>query len=314
MEEGTSKSPSRCSDTGDAYVDAHQWDTREDCEVRQILDRVADKWSLLVIALLDSRTLRFTELSREIDGVSQRMLTVTLRHLERDGLVRRTVHPVVPPRVDYELTPLGVTLHDTIQSLVDWTERHQNEIATARASYDARADTAPVATGPAPSAKTGRGTARAAAGPGAATREDGVRAVGRGAVVERGGAVGRGAVVERGGAVGRGAAAVRGGAAGRAGVAVRGDGTPPATPLRNETPSATAPRDETRPSVPLRNETRVVEPAREESRPGAGLSRCEVCGDPIRAARTGRPARFCGTACRQRAHRRRSRAALRHSG
>ena len=99
---------------------------------------VADKWSLLVIALLDRRSLRFTELRREIDGVSQRMLTRTLRHLERDGLVRRTVHPVVPPRVDYELTPLGATLHDTIRALVTWTEEHQNEIAAARAAYDVR--------------------------------------------------------------------------------------------------------------------------------------------------------------------------------
>lgn len=74
-------------------------------QVRRILDRIADKWSLLVIALLDRRSLRFTELRRKIDGVSQRMLTVTLRQLERDGLVRRTVYPVVPPRVDYELTP-----------------------------------------------------------------------------------------------------------------------------------------------------------------------------------------------------------------
>ena len=106
--------------------------------MRQILDRVADKWSLLVIALLDRRTLRFTELRREIDGVSQRMLTVTLRQLERDGLVRRTVHPVVPPRVDYALTPLGSTLHTTIQALVTWTEAHQNEIAASRADYDAR--------------------------------------------------------------------------------------------------------------------------------------------------------------------------------
>jgi DNA-binding HxlR family transcriptional regulator len=70
------------------------------------------------------------------------MLTVTLRQLERDGLVKRTVHPVVPPRVDYELTPLGVTLHDTIRSLVIWTEEHQNEIAAARAEYDRRADQA----------------------------------------------------------------------------------------------------------------------------------------------------------------------------
>ena len=140
MEEGTSKSPGYCANTGDAYSDAHQWDTREDCEVRQILDRIADKWSLLVIALLDRRTLRFSELRRTIDGISQRMLTVTLRQLERDGLVRRTVYPVVPPRVDYELTPLGVTLHDTIQALVTWTEEHQSEIATARADYDTRTE------------------------------------------------------------------------------------------------------------------------------------------------------------------------------
>ena len=85
------------------------------------------------------RRLRFTELRREIDGVSQRMLTVTLRSLERDGLVKRTVHPVVPPRVEYELTPLGGTLHATIRSLVTWTEAHQEEIAVAREAYDRRA-------------------------------------------------------------------------------------------------------------------------------------------------------------------------------
>ncbi|MFJ6654940.1 winged helix-turn-helix transcriptional regulator [Streptomyces sp. NPDC091377] len=146
MEEGTLKSPSNSEGTADFTVkcfdaDAFQWDTREDCEVRQILDRIADKWSLLVIALLDTRRLRFSELRREIDGVSQRMLTVTLRQLERDGLVRRTVHAVVPPRVDYELTSLGKTLHSTIQSLVAWTEHHRNEIAAARAAYDARETT-----------------------------------------------------------------------------------------------------------------------------------------------------------------------------
>ncbi len=134
MEEGTSKEPSHSCCTEDAF----QWDTREDCDVRQILDRIGDKWSLLVIALLDNRKLRFTELIKTIDGISQRMLTVTLRQLERDGLVLRTVHPVVPPRVDYELTPLGVTLHETIQSLVTWTEAHQNEIAAARSEYDRR--------------------------------------------------------------------------------------------------------------------------------------------------------------------------------
>ncbi len=138
MEDGTSKSLGHCGDTEEDY-DVLQWDTRVDCEVRQILDRVADKWSLLVIALLDQRSLRFTELKRKIDGVSQRMLTRTLRHLERDGLVERTVYPTVPPRVDYALTPLGASLHTTIKALVVWTESHQNEIATARNSYDRRA-------------------------------------------------------------------------------------------------------------------------------------------------------------------------------
>ncbi|MCC8478008.1 transcriptional regulator [Streptomyces sp. CS149] len=143
MEEGTSKSPSHCADTGtDAGAgpdyDISQWDVREGCEVRQILDRVADKWSLLAIAHLERRTLRFSELRRLIEGISQRMLTVTLRQLERDGLVRRTVYPVVPPRVEYELTELGATLHTTIRSLVDWTESHQQEIAQARSDYDAR--------------------------------------------------------------------------------------------------------------------------------------------------------------------------------
>ncbi|MFD0365448.1 MULTISPECIES: winged helix-turn-helix transcriptional regulator [unclassified Nocardia] len=137
MEDGTLKSPGYCGDTEEDY-DVLQWDTRVDCEVRQILDRVADKWSLLVIALLDQRSLRFTELKRKIDGVSQRMLTRTLRHLERDGLVERTVYPTVPPRVDYALTPLGVSLHATIKALVVWTEGHQNEIASARDAYDRR--------------------------------------------------------------------------------------------------------------------------------------------------------------------------------
>lgn len=143
MEEGTSKEPSHSCCTEDAF----QWDTREDCEVRQILDRIGDKWSLLVIALLDNRKLRFTELKKTIDGISQRMLTVTLRQLERDGLVLRTVYPVVPPRVDYELTPLGVTLHATIQSLVTWTETHQQEVATARADYDTRSTLTEISAG-----------------------------------------------------------------------------------------------------------------------------------------------------------------------
>ena len=137
MEEGTSKSPSDAAGTGGECL---QWAFGEDCEVRRILDRIADKWSLLVIELLERRTLRFSELRKSIDGISQRMLTLTLRQLERDGIVARTVYPVVPPRVDYALTPLGMTLYETIQSLVAWTERNQGEIAAARARYDARSE------------------------------------------------------------------------------------------------------------------------------------------------------------------------------
>lgn len=137
MEDGTSQTLGYCADTSADY-DVLQWDTREDCEVRQILDRIADKWSLLLIALLDGRSMRFTQLRQSVDGISQRMLARTLRHLERDGLVRRTVHATVPPRVDYELTPLGTTLHTTIRALVTWTEKHQKDIAVARAAYDVR--------------------------------------------------------------------------------------------------------------------------------------------------------------------------------
>ncbi|MBM7817870.1 DNA-binding HxlR family transcriptional regulator [Cellulosimicrobium cellulans] len=119
-------------------VEVWQWDAREDCEVRQILDRIADKWSLLAIALLDRRVMRFTELKREIDGISQRMLSRTLRQLERDGIVERTVYPTVPPRVDYALTEMGRSLHATTKALVVWTEAHQERIAAARSAYDER--------------------------------------------------------------------------------------------------------------------------------------------------------------------------------
>lgn len=107
------------------------------CELRDLLDRLADKWSLLVVELLGDGTRRFTELRRAIDGISQRMLTLTLRQLERDGLVTRTVHPVVPPRVDYTLTPLGASLLAAVQPLVSWTRDHRDEIAAARERFDA---------------------------------------------------------------------------------------------------------------------------------------------------------------------------------
>jgi DNA-binding HxlR family transcriptional regulator len=112
----------------------------EKCEARQILDRVGDKWSMSVIYELGSGSRRFTELRRAIDGISQRMLTATVRILERDGLVLRTVHPVVPPRVDYTLTPLGQTLLGTVYQLMKWAVEHADEINDARAAYDIRAE------------------------------------------------------------------------------------------------------------------------------------------------------------------------------
>ena len=108
------------------------------CTIRDLLDRLADKWSLLVVELLGSGPHRFTGLRREIDGISQRMLTLTLRNLERDGMVRRTVYPVVPPRVDYELTTLGASLLAAVQPLCAWVRANNDTVATARASYDSR--------------------------------------------------------------------------------------------------------------------------------------------------------------------------------
>ncbi len=108
------------------------------CRAREVLQRVGDKWSMYVIDLLGQRTMRFTELHRGIDAITARMLTVTLRGLERDGIVTRTIHPVIPPRVDYALTPMGRTLLATIGQLVTWADTHLDEIDAARAAYDAR--------------------------------------------------------------------------------------------------------------------------------------------------------------------------------
>jgi DNA-binding HxlR family transcriptional regulator len=138
MEDGTS--------TSVRHTDVCQTSS---CEIRDLLDRLADKWSLLVIELLGTGSRRFTELHREIGQISHRMLTVTLRHLERDGLLTRTVHPVVPPRVDYELTALGKGLLVTIEGLVSWTRAHKNEIASARSDYDLRHARVPRHTSPA---------------------------------------------------------------------------------------------------------------------------------------------------------------------
>jgi DNA-binding HxlR family transcriptional regulator len=108
------------------------------CRAREVLQRVGDKWSMYVIDLLGQGTMRFSELHRSIDGITARMLTVTLRGLERDGIVTRTIHPVIPPRVEYDLTPMGRTLLDAIGQLVTWADSHLTEIGAAQAAYDAK--------------------------------------------------------------------------------------------------------------------------------------------------------------------------------
>ena len=114
-----------------------QRDDHEGCiAVREVLKLVGDKWSVLVVAILGKGPLRFSELKRTIEGISQRMLTLTLRGLERDGLLTRTVTPTIPPRVDYELTNLGRTLLEPVRALATWAERHRPTIQAARDRFD----------------------------------------------------------------------------------------------------------------------------------------------------------------------------------
>lgn len=105
---------------------------------REVLSRVGGKWSVYVVGLLGQGPKRFSELKRTIEGISQRMLTLTVRGLERDGLVTRTVFPTVPPRVDYELTQLGRTLLEPVQALAAWAQANGQEIFAARARFDER--------------------------------------------------------------------------------------------------------------------------------------------------------------------------------
>jgi DNA-binding HxlR family transcriptional regulator len=109
-----------------------------DCRARAVLDLIADKWSLYVVSCLRAGPQRFTELKRGIDGISQRMLTATLRSLERDGILTRTVYDVMPPHVSYELTAMGAGLLQATAPLVDWSQRHRPFIDAARARYDQR--------------------------------------------------------------------------------------------------------------------------------------------------------------------------------
>ncbi|MFF3371423.1 winged helix-turn-helix transcriptional regulator [Streptomyces sp. NPDC002680] len=123
-----------------AGSESQQAPPEDPCRTRAVLDIVGDKWSLLVVRNLSDGPRRFTELKRAVDGVSQRMLTVTLRSLERDGILTRTVRSVMPPHVSYELTPMGRTLREATAPLLEWSITHLSHIDDARAAYDARSE------------------------------------------------------------------------------------------------------------------------------------------------------------------------------
>lgn len=109
-----------------------------ECPARQLLDRIGDKWVSLAINALADGPLRYSEVNQRLAGVSQKMLTQTLRNLERDGLLTRTVLPEVPVRVEYRLTPLGEELLPVMRTIKSWAEQHMDQVLTARAAYDAR--------------------------------------------------------------------------------------------------------------------------------------------------------------------------------
>lgn len=131
MQEGTLTIDGSLGETGargDVYA--------ADCPTRKLLDRVADKWSVLILLLLGQEAMRFNALRRRIEGVSQKMLSQTLRSLERDGLVSRTAVATVPVTVIYAITPLGRGLIGSLQSMIDWAETHMDDVAAAQRVYD----------------------------------------------------------------------------------------------------------------------------------------------------------------------------------
>ena len=125
-------------------VQGHIHETESCKAVSGVLGRIGDKWSVLIVSRLGRRAMRFNELKREIGGISQRMLTLTLRGLERDGLVTRTVFATIPPRVDYDLTPLGRSLLTPVSALGDWALANIGTINEARHKFDTEAAPRPV--------------------------------------------------------------------------------------------------------------------------------------------------------------------------
>ncbi|MEV8452336.1 helix-turn-helix domain-containing protein [Streptomyces sp. NPDC052095] len=121
------------------HTDVSDQVNNEACPLTEVLDHVAGKWSIGILVAAAHGPVRFTELERTITGISRRMLTLNLRKLERDGLLIRTVHPTVPPKVEYSLTPMARELHASLAGLVGWAERHRADITAARATYDAAA-------------------------------------------------------------------------------------------------------------------------------------------------------------------------------
>jgi DNA-binding HxlR family transcriptional regulator len=116
-------------------------ETQADCRaLAQVLDRIGDKWTVMVVGVLSGGPQRFNTILRTVGGVSHRMLTLTLRGLERDGLVTRTVYPTIPPKVEYELTDLGRSLIKPLKTLSAWGRQHRSLIEEARAQFDARAE------------------------------------------------------------------------------------------------------------------------------------------------------------------------------
>ncbi len=114
---------------------------RPDCRTRRGLELIADQWTMLVVVALQQGTKRFSQLHAHIEGISKKMLTQTLRALERNGLVKRVIYPVIPPMVEYSLTPLGQTLIEPIWALRDWSEQYIEEVERARAEYDQKGKT-----------------------------------------------------------------------------------------------------------------------------------------------------------------------------
>lgn len=136
MQEGTEISPGHLSVTaspswrGDVYA--------AQCPTRLLLDRIADKWTVLLLGTLSDGPMRFNALKRRIEGVSQKMLSQTLRQMERDGLVSRTVEPTVPVSVTYEITALGMTLVQALQPVIEWAETMMPQVVEAQTTYDGR--------------------------------------------------------------------------------------------------------------------------------------------------------------------------------